>query len=79
MVDMRRWVGGGGTLNWDAIANHSGLEVTPNSGFTAPAGGGVIPGQTALYVPGEDTAVNIGVHVFQNGIETCGSGATVSV
>ena len=79
MTQMVRWVGGGGTLKWDAIANNTGLGTAPNSSYTAPAGGGVINGLDALYVPGRDTAVNIGVIVFQVGIETCGSGATLSV
>jgi hypothetical protein len=78
MVDMRRWVGGFGTLDIDTIANRSGLEVTGGD-FNAPGGGGVISGQTALFVPGKDTAVNIGVHVKANGIEVCGSGTTISV
>lgn len=80
MVDMRRWVGGFGTLTWDAIANNSELGTSPNSPYNAPGGGGVISGQVALYVPGQDTAVNIGVIVYTSGgIEACGAGASLSV
>jgi hypothetical protein len=81
MTQMPRWIGSEpGTLRWDAIANTTELGTAPNSSYTAPVGGGVISGLTALYVPGEDTSVNIGVIVKSEvGVEVCGSGGNLSV